>query len=49
MKKQYKILMHGNVEMLERHVNTHLDDGWDVLESLKYLNGTWVQTMTKNY
>lgn len=47
MKKEYKVLTHGNLDMLEKHVNTHLDEGWNVLGYLNFLNGMWVQTMTK--
>jgi hypothetical protein len=47
MNKEYKVLMHGNLNMLEKHVNDHLNDGWNILGYINYLNGSWIQTMTR--
>ena len=47
MKKEYMVLTHGNLELLEKHVNDALDHGWNLLEGPKYLSGQWVQAITR--
>ena len=31
MKKEYKIVTHGNIELLEEKINTALEHGWNIL------------------
>jgi len=47
MKKEYMILTHGNLELLEKQVNDALAHGWNLLEGPKYLSGQWVQAITR--
>lgn len=47
MKKEYMVLTHGNLELLEKNVNEALDHGWNLLEGPKYLSGQWVQAITR--
>ena len=46
-KKEFKIVTHGNMELLEKHVNDHLTDGWNLMGYINFLDGRWVQTMTR--
>lgn len=47
MKKEYMVLTHGNLELLEKQVNDALEHGWNLLEGPKYLSGQWVQAITR--
>ena len=46
-KKEYMILTHGNIELLERHVNEALRNGWNILGYPQYADGRWVQSFTR--
>lgn len=41
------ILTHGNIELLERQVNEALSHGWNILGYPNFLNGQWVQGITR--
>lgn len=47
MKKEYMVLTHGNLELLEKHVNEALDHGWNIMGYINFLNGQWVQAITR--
>jgi len=47
MKKEYMVLTHGNLELLEKHVNDALDHGWNIMGYINFLNGQWVQAITR--
>lgn len=47
MKKEYMILTHGNIELLERQVNEALSHGWNILGYPNFLNGQWIQGITR--
>lgn len=41
------VLTHGNLELLEKHVNEALDHGWNIMGYINFLNGQWVQAITR--
>ena len=47
MKKEYEILTHGNLELLVRHVNEALKNGWNILGYPAFQDGRWTQPMTR--
>jgi hypothetical protein len=46
-KKEYEILTHGNLELLVKHVNTALSNGWNILGYPAFQDGRWTQPMTR--
>mgnify|MGYP005991865763 FL=1 len=47
MKKEYMVLTHGNLGLLEKQVNEALDHGWNIMGYINFLNGQWVQAITR--
>lgn len=47
MKKEFMVLTHGNLELLERDVNEALSHGWNLMGYINFLNGQWVQCITR--
>jgi len=47
MKKEFKIETHGNLELLERKVNNLLEEGWNLMGYINFLDGRWVMSMTR--
>jgi len=47
MKKEYMVLTHGNLGLLEKHVNDALNHGWNIMGYINFLNGQWVQAITR--
>lgn len=47
MKKEYMVLTHGNLSLLEKQVNKALDHGWNLMGYVNFLNGQWVQSITR--
>ncbi len=46
-KKEYMIVTHGNIELLEKQINDALDHGWNILGYPQYADGRWVQAITR--
>ncbi len=45
--KEYDIVTHGNLELLIKHVNDRLKAGWNILGYPSFLDGRWVQPVTR--
>ena len=46
-RKEIHVITHGNLELLEKHVNDHLANGWNLMGYINFLDGRWVITVTK--
>ncbi len=46
-KKEYKIVTHGNIELLEDRINEALEHGWNILGYPQYADGRWIQAITR--
>ena len=47
MKKEYKIVTHGNIELLEERINEASTHGWNILGYPQYADGRWIQCITR--
>ena len=47
MKKENKIVTHGNIELLAHKINEALAHGWNILGYPDYHDGKWVQAITR--
>ena len=45
--KEYRVITHGNLELLEDRVNEALSYGWNLMGYVNFLNGQWVQSVTR--
>lgn len=45
--KEYRVLTHGNLELLEKRVNEAMKSGWNLMGYVNFLNGQWVQSVTR--
>ena len=45
--KEYRVITHGNLELLEDRVNEALSYGWNLMGYVNFLNGHWVQSVTR--
>lgn len=46
-RKEYKIVTHGNIELLEKHINEALTYGWNILGYPQFADGRWIQAITR--
>ena len=46
--KQWTVLRHGNLELLEKKINEALRCGWSLTGELKYQNNCWTQCVMKD-
>jgi len=46
-KKEYMIVTHGSIELLEKHINRALEHGWNILGYPMYADGKWCQAITR--
>tara|TARA_Y100000004_G_scaffold102007_1_gene114420 strand:- start:586 stop:774 length:189 start_codon:yes stop_codon:yes gene_type:complete len=45
--KEYDIVTHGNLELLIKHVNDRLSQGWNILGYPAFQDGRWTQPVTR--
>ena len=45
--KEYRVLTHGNLELLEKREDEAMKTGWNLMGYVNFLNGQWVQSVTR--